>query len=156
MVAQTSLSERLGLRLQVLRELAASLREAQAAVLALNLDRLQLHTARQQALVEAMRTLVNDVTQDAGDAGGNIEIKNTRGSAPGTSTHLSNAQPLDPVWHQVLQEQARVRHLNRVLGALLRRGRRSMEILALLHASCAITYAQPKLLRPPAASRREE
>lgn len=139
MVAGTSLSERLALRLHLLRELATSLSQAQTAVLASSLDRLQLQTARQQALIEAMRALTSDLRQNSREAD----------STPAIGSGF------DAAWQDLLLEGARVRYLNYVLGGLLRRKRRSIEILALLQASCAATYAQPKPAQSSAARRRE-
>lgn len=158
MAAQTSSPESLALRLQVLRELANSLRQAQTAVLASDLDGLQLQTARQQALVEAMGSLANDVIKNTGKLDGSLAIERTREWVRGNSARVYplHPQPSDPAWRELLQEGARVWHLNQVLGALLRRGRRSMEILALLHASCAATYTRPKPPYSSAARRWEE
>jgi len=93
-----------------MQELALAVQQAQAAVVAGDLRDLKKQTTRQRELCQLLR-------------------EPDPGPRSGTQAGCE------------LQAAARhVAQMNRVLGALLRRARRSVEIIALAHASRADTY----------------
>jgi len=109
-----------------MRELSLAIQQAQAAVLARDVAELEKQTGRQQSLCQSIAALG------------------------------SWCAPADDSTGREMQNAAeRVGRLNRVLGALLRRTRRSMKIVALAQASRADTYLPATILRASSWRGRE-
>jgi hypothetical protein len=112
-------------RLALLRALADSLEEAQAALTTTAPGILDQHTARQRELCRRLRALATGLPDGAKDW---------------THDGLAND----------LQETARrVANLSRKYAALLRRRRRTVDIFCRVLASSGTTYPEPKLLSSP-------
>jgi hypothetical protein len=130
--------DRVERRLALMRDLAATLEQAQAAVLAGNLEMIEAHTVRQRDLCEALRQL----TISTVSAGGRAM------QPPGPEDPAAESpSPKHEQWSALLGElaevESRVGHLNRVHAALLRRAQRSLAIVSRLLASSEITYSPP-------------
>jgi flagellar biosynthesis/type III secretory pathway chaperone len=125
--ARSASLDRLQQRLGLMRELAGSLEQAQAALLAGQLAPLEHYTAEQDELCARLRRL--------GEAG------------PGANGSLANSSsgPAGARWHGLWQElrsiERQVHQLNRVHAALLRRAQQSLSMVSRLLASCDSTYA---------------
>jgi phage I-like protein len=123
--ASSSIPELLSQRLALLRALADSLEEAQAALATTAPGKLDQHSARQRELCRRLCALATGFPDGAKDR---------------THDGLAND----------LQETARrVANLNRRYAALLRRRRRTVEIFCRVLASSGTTYPEPKLLSRP-------
>ena len=129
--------EGLELRLGLLRELADSLKEAQAAVLRSDLGRLPMLTARQSEICgkyHQIATAPQQVPAQPKPAG--EEDSNHAESADGGQR-----------WRALTAEVARMERealeLNRAYAALLRRARRTVDIFCRALASSSLTYGPP-------------
>ena len=118
-------------RLTLMRELAASLEQAQRAVLQSDAKELQSQTARQRILLGelAETAAVRPPGQPAG--------KPHSAVAPWTAGRRTG---LEKEWAEL---EMRVAHLNLSYAALLRRARRTVDIFCRLLASSSITYVPP-------------
>jgi hypothetical protein len=129
-------------RIGLMRELANSLERAQAAVL--NSDRVQLsrQTMRQRELCEQWRLLVSEFTR-------NVSVPPRRAHAVPNSHQAAELGPTGERHRALIVElaqiEARVAHLNRAYGALLRRARRTVDIFCRVLANSGLTYSQPTL-----------
>jgi flagellar biosynthesis/type III secretory pathway chaperone len=119
-------------RVVLMRELAQVLTQAQAAVLAWEVEELQIQTARQETLCQTLRRL----GQGSGDS---LPLGAGISARPGGENVSAENGPARELQALGLQ----VRYLNRVQAALLRRARRSLAILACLQARSQPTYTPP-------------
>jgi len=105
-------------RLELFRELAASLERAQRAVMASKVEQMIRETSRQQEICG--------------------ELRARRDDKPGTAfTGSSRGAELAG---ELMRIEKRVAELNRLYAALLRRARRTAEIFCRAMASSALTY----------------
>jgi|SRR5436853_6943602 len=111
-------------RLALMQELAAELEEAQAAIVASDRNELQLHTERQRALCEAVCAF----------------------SSPPVPAEVSPdfRQRRNILTQKLAEIENRVRRLNRIHAALVRRAQRTLAIFSRALASSAITYVPPQ------------
>jgi hypothetical protein len=116
-------------RLGLLRSLADSLEQAQAALATTTPETLDHHTARQRELCRQLYSLTTGFSE----------------LAPPTSAGLASDLQL---------AARRVRDLNHLYGALLRRRRRTVEIFCRVLASSGTTYPPPRTLSRPDWQRR--
>jgi hypothetical protein len=115
--------EQLEKRLMLMRELAAALEQAQAAVVASDLERIHSQTARQQELCQELTRL---------------------GVPAGTGSPAVQSR-WDALSGELAKVETEVEYLNRVHASLLRRARRTLEIFSRVLASSAVTYAPPTM-----------
>jgi hypothetical protein len=123
-----SLPSRLALpehRLALLREMAGSLAQAQAAVISSDLASLEYHTERQRLLCQQLQALYTQ------------PIPSLPSSTPGDA--------LSPA---LSEAETEVQRRLRVYGALLRRARRTVGIFCRVLATSGVTYIVP----PPEAT----
>jgi hypothetical protein len=131
-------------RLRFMRDLASALAQAQAALLALDVDTLEVQNGRQLALCDGLGRIEATSAKHNQDAGIATELSSLLvPSAPPSPPPASSAADALELRRLALQ----VRNLNQVQAALLRRAARSLEILAALHTRYALTYASPAELR---------
>jgi hypothetical protein len=123
MSSASSPHKRLIERLELLRSLADSLQQTQAALAGTSGEKLDHHTAQQQELCRQLRALA-----------GFPELSSS------TSAGLAN---------DLQVAVRRVGDLNRLYAALLRRRRRTVDIFYRVLASSGTTYPAPKLLSRP-------
>lgn len=107
-------------RLGLMRELAGALAQAQAALLASDGEELQIQTERERTLCRTLQSFPPEATN-----------------------------PRRQCSQELRELGLQIRDLNLVQAALLRRARRSLEILACLRARCAPTYTAPGTERNP-------
>jgi flagellar biosynthesis/type III secretory pathway chaperone len=142
----TTSFELLERRLALMRDLAGSLERAQSAVVLSDLPGMDGHTARQGEICKALRLLEAEALQHPAC---------TAISSGSRSRKVGMQLPEDAVsplvrqrWKRLAQDltqvEIRVRQLNQVYGALLRRARRTVQIFNRVLASSATTYAPPK------------
>jgi hypothetical protein len=126
-------------RLALMRELAGTLEQAQGALLAADVKRLEAHTLRQRELCDQLRLLASLVP-----ASGDHAMEPEKAHLPDDPF---SPQPSER-WSVLLQElvlvESRVRHLNQVHAALVQRARRSLAIISRLLAGSGITYTLPQ------------
>ena len=113
----------------LLRELACAFENAQQAIVAQDLEGFERQTGRQQALCRQLCALQEKQGQ----------LGEANASSCGSSESAASQR-----WADLLQElalvQERVRHLNGVHAALLRRAQRSLRILANIFATSSGIY----------------
>jgi hypothetical protein len=132
-------------RLTLLRELACSLEQAEAAVLCSDLAELNRHTAGQQQICTALRELESEARHHFGAA--DLKLAGTRRNClpdPGADAPPNIPPRLQKLCWELKDAEAQVRRLNQIYGALLRRARRTVEIFSRALASSAVTYVPPK------------
>jgi hypothetical protein len=110
-------------RLALMRELACSLEQAQAALVRSDVAAMAECNARQEAICDAIRNLEN--------------------SGPVASASAVARVRWENIGKDLSEVEGRVRELNRVYGALLRRAGRTLDIFLRVLASSAVTYAPP-------------
>jgi hypothetical protein len=142
-------------RLGLMRELADSLEQVQTAVVRSNLAEITGHTARQRELCEAMRQLKSEGLRFLPGAAtaGESPTQKFRSRLPEGAAAPSLQRRWNAVAEELSEIEIRVGQLNRVYGALLRRARRTVDILCRVVASSAITYGPPK--QEPALAQAE-
>ncbi len=125
-----------------MQELVSVLLQAQAAVLALDVERLEVQTERQQTLcAEWSRRLAGAGCRGAQGRSEAPEIV----SRPLRSTDPSSCLATPDAGLLELRSVAlRIRDLNQIQAALLRRAVRALGILASLQTRFALTYARPE------------
>ena len=136
-------------RLSALRSLAITLQESRAAFTELNLEAIHRHNAQQQNLCTEIRFLDQEL----------VEMKEKVVDEVGLAAGPSDFRP-DPEVRQrsrfllgrLLAIQADVRRLNRVHAELVRRSRRSVNVLINLVATCRGAYPPS----PPSPTTRGE
>jgi hypothetical protein len=136
--------ERVERRLALMRELAGTLEQAQAALLASDLQRIEEHTARQRELCDALRLLEAPATSPGKD----VLHEPTGPDLPKASLPPELHERWSALSQELAQVQSRVGHLNRVHAALLRRAQRALAIVSRLLASSAVTYTLPQPATP--------
>lgn len=134
---------RLENRIELMRQLAGSLTEAQAAVLALDAAALETATRHQQQLCQQLRALA-DIPQTACS-----ESHETGLDQPPEIMESAPRQRWNTLLAELAAVQADVRRQNRVHAALLNRARRSTALLANILASVAGSYSASNLPQTP-------
>jgi hypothetical protein len=138
--------------LRWMQELASALLQAQAALLALDVERLEAQTERQQ-------TLCAEWSQGRADTGrrgtqGASEQSEIVSGPPGSPEASPWPATPDRGCIELRSLALRIRDLNQIQAALLRRAVRALGILASLQTRFALTYARPEAsqdsLTPPA------
>jgi|SRR5208337_2556537 len=142
--------EHLQLRLVLLRELADSLAEAQAAVLRSDLGRVQMLTARQ-------REVCGQYLQIA-CPGQHVPAKPEPGSGkvPNHPESADGRQRWNALTAEIVRMERKTFELNQAYGALLRRARRTVDIFCRALASSSLTYGPPPQSADPFAYCSEE
>jgi len=129
-------------RINLMRELARSLECAQAAVLSSDPAQLGAQTKQQQELCEQWRRGLCEFP-------GNGSLSPRRTHPMANSHEAVDLGPAGEAHRALIAElsevEARVAHLNRAYGALLRRARRTVDIFCRVLASSGPTYSQPTL-----------
>ena len=111
-------------RSALMQELAGELEQAQAAIVASDSNEFQLHTDRQRTLCEAVCAL----------------------SSPPAPAEVSPdfQQRREILTQKLAKIENRVRQLNRIHAALVRRAQRTLAIFSRALASSALTYVAPQ------------
>lgn len=145
-------------RLALMRELASSLRQAEAAVVGSDVASLDRHRVRQQQLCAALGQLDTEARHlRLCAAPENVPaVERSWIPAPGSGVPPHIQQRWNALALELTKTEAQVRHLNRVYGALLRRARRTVEIFCRVLASSAITYVPPRARSEAGRSGREK
>jgi len=133
-------------RLALMRDLASSLEQAEAAVVRSDVASVDRHRVWQQQLcaalgaldAEARRFRLCAVTENV------PAVQKNWMPSPGSGVPPHIRQRWNALALELTKAEAQVRHLNRVYGALLRRARRTVEIFCRVLASSAVTYVPPK------------
>jgi len=116
-------------RIALLRELIATFRKGQHALLVGDIKEMQLYTTQQHTLCAEL-------------------LEMTRAEA-GPLPALEDDEAWES-WEKLGKEvqelESRARHLGRVQAALLQKGRRALEIYSCLLATLAPTYSPPRAL----------
>jgi len=126
-------------RLLLMRALAAELTESQAAVVEMDIKRVEQHTASQEQLCLQLRHTERDLNDcqlylsSAGSGKNIIELSRLT---------LSSRQRLNALHADLWAAQSEVRQLGQVHAALLRRSQQSIKVLQNVFASYAATYAE--------------
>lgn len=140
-------------RLGALRLLETELRECQEALVKMDLERILQHLAHQEIFLSEIGFLEQQMAP--------LEQQLPRGLPPGQQSLVERlALCLDPATTARLQGlvretgevRAQVQRLNRVLSALLRRSRRSINVLMNVLANCSATYQPHAFPRPVTSS----
>ena len=127
-------------RLRFMRDLASALAQAQAALLVLDVETLEVQNGRQLALCDGLGRIEATSAKDNKDPGIATELSSlTVRSTPSSPPPASSAADALELRRLALQ----IRNLNQVQAALLRRAAHSLEILAALRTRYALTYAAP-------------
>jgi hypothetical protein len=126
-------------RIELLRELASSLRLAQGAVLKSEPGQMNAQTRRQHELCDELRRLMN----------GGVVARHMSMESGLPSSSASARVRREMVQVELAEAAKQVDGLNRVYGALLRRARRTAEIFCRILVNSGVTYLPPA---PPAAS----
>jgi hypothetical protein len=124
-------------RIELLRELAASLRLAQVAVLNSDPEQMNAQTRRLQEICDELRRLTNS----------DIPARHVGPDLGLPSSTASNRLRRETLQAELEEVEKQVDGLNRAYGALLRRARRTAEIFCRILRNSGVTY-----LPPPAAS----
>jgi hypothetical protein len=139
-------------RLSLMSQLADALEQAQAAVLARDLNELGLQTGRQQELCAALCRLANrDSHETAKRHAGVGRVAAGRSGRwivlpDGVISHQMRSRWED-LGRKLASLETQVEHLNRVHAGLLRRARRTLDIFSRALVSTALTYAaEPQTL----------
>jgi hypothetical protein len=133
-------------QLVLMGELASVIEQSHAALLASDIKKIGLYTARQHALCEALSRPTYPLPRHDEAIGARMEASVASGSFIRSRELEQKSEELS---REMAKMRARIQHLNRVQAALLRRSRRSLEILIHLLASCATTYSAPKSCQVP-------
>lgn len=141
--------ELLDRRLSALRSLAITLQESRAAFTELNLETIHRHNAQQQNLCTEIRFLDQELAAMREKVADEIGLEGGRSDLRPDPEVRQRARFL---LGRLSAIQADVRRLNRVHGELVRRSRRSVNVLINLVATCRGAYP-PSPTVPPA---REE
>jgi hypothetical protein len=138
-------------RLALMRGLANSLKQVQAAVVHSDLGGIEGHTLRQRELCDALRQLEAEAL--AGSPQNPMGGERRKQKSWAGSAQDAVSPPVRQRWEALDQElievEMKVSQLNRVYGALLRRAQRTLQIFMRLRASSANTYTPPKGARAP-------
>jgi hypothetical protein len=123
---QNSVNQLLERRVNLLRQLADSLRRSQAALLTPDYNEIPVQTKAQQYLCQELRRLARD--QPSGSAGSPAAPAEAREKA---------------LTGELQRLQAQVADLNRRYAALLRRAQRTVNILCRVLQNSELTYVVP-------------
>ena len=119
-------------RLQTMRALADELRQSSDAVVNLDVRRLERVSDRQRQLCDEMRVLNGELMElEPQSVSANAEMV-----CPGELQTRA-----EELWRQMYGLQAEIARLSRVHQALLRRARRSAQVMANVLAFCFPLYA---------------
>jgi len=133
--------ENLELRLEVLRELADSLKQAQAAVLRSDLSGLQAATALQSDICGRYRQVVCSARHlVAGPELCGVDFGRDASASPALRNETERWNALSA---EIARMEQRALELNRAYSALLRRARRTVDIFCRALASSSPTYGPP-------------
>jgi len=135
-------------RVGLMRELAASLERAQAAILHSDAGQLAAQTMRQQELCEELRRLVPELASGPVFSVANVARSVVRTHLAGTLHPARQRQRA--LLTELLKIETQVADLNRSYGALLRRARRTVDIFCRVLANSGVTYLPPATQSPSA------
>jgi len=134
--------ENLEQRLRLLRELADSLAQAQAAVLRSDLECLRKLTSRQREVCGQYRELACSQRHAPGEPDQASERASSNPESADTK------QRWEALTAEIARMERKTLELNRAYRALLRRARRTVDIFCRALASSSITYEPPQPVAP--------
>lgn len=144
----SALFERRQKRLTLLQELGKILHRASEAVVALDLSQLELCTAQQRAVYEAICRLNEKSAAHSAYAGLSEIVR----SFNGDDSSVEITPQMEERWNlltlKLQRLEAQVRYANLLHGALLRRSKLTNDILSRLLTGGEPTYLPPKSLPP--------
>ena len=138
-------------RLDWFHLLAAELKESGSAFTELDLNGMQQHTSHQENLCAEIRFLARELEALQHKIYEGLEYDKTRSDLSELKDGFepAEAQRLRSLCSEISATQAEVQRLNRVRGALLRRSRRSINVLMNFMANYSATYQPPKPCQEP-------
>jgi hypothetical protein len=134
-------------QLLLVRELADWLERAPGAVVACDLARVQLQTARQNWLCDQLAQLLKwkNLPAESSIAMASWDEPSGAGSAePTAGQHQPSAEQRREMMQAITQAGLRAQYAAKVYAGLLRRSQRTNRILECLLASSGTTYARPE------------
>jgi hypothetical protein len=154
----TTSIELLQRRLLLMRELAGSLEQSQTAVVRSDVDGMDGQTVRQRDLCEALRCLEIEALESSSPhpIAGEPRKRQIWIQVPEHAVSPGVRQRCKGLAEELVEVEMRVRQLNQVYGALLRRAQRTLQIFMRALSSSANTYAPPKCVPAIAQSSLQE
>lgn len=136
--------ELLSKRLALMRQLAEALEQGQEPLVTLDLRSIQKSNMQQESLCRELSAIAEPLKAEGcrfETLRGRVQEKAAVGCA-GVLSALKKRHP--DLLAELAEMERRVRHLNRVYAALLRKTRQSFAVMNNLRSAGAITYGDPQ------------